>query len=69
MNLADELEDINNAPTQIIHVWPDGTWCYPSELVNYNYMSDDYTYEQLPDDWDWERIDAWVAKSVATYHK
>lgn len=22
--------------------WPDGTWCYRHELVEYGYMSDDY---------------------------
>ena len=24
-------------------LWPDGTWCYRHELVEYGYMSDDYT--------------------------
>lgn len=25
-----------------IMVWPDGTWCYRSELDEYAHMSDDY---------------------------
>lgn len=24
-------------------IWPGGTWCYRHELVEYRYMSDDYT--------------------------
>ena len=24
-------------------LWPDGTWCYRHELVEYGHMSDDYT--------------------------
>jgi len=25
-----------------ICLWPDGTWCYPEDLDDYAFMSDDY---------------------------
>lgn len=31
-----------DASNEVIHVWADGTWCYPDELSGMNHMSDDY---------------------------
>ena len=28
--------------TEDVLLWPDGTWCYRHELLEYGWMSDDY---------------------------
>ena len=28
--------------TEDVFLWPDGTWCYRHELLEYGWLSDDY---------------------------
>ena len=47
-----------------IYVWPDGTWADPlfSDVDPVQQgKSDDFRIVNLPDDWDDERIERWVA--------
>lgn len=38
-------------PSDLI-LWPDGTWCFKSELHEYSHMSDDYVvYPLMSDEW------------------
>lgn len=35
-----------------ICIWCDGTWCYPDELSDFSYMSDDYVTRHIAPDVD-----------------
>lgn len=47
--------------------WPDGTWCLPEELSDYQHMSDDYTKIKVPEFWDAGMIDDHVFSLVSDY--
>lgn len=35
------------SPTATVALWPDNTWCYPEEISEYDWMSDDYQLVNL----------------------
>lgn len=39
MSFQDER---GNQGVEMIHLWPDGTWCFMDELREMTHMSDDY---------------------------
>lgn len=47
-----------------VYAWADGTWCYPDELPNYPYMSDDVMAIDVSDDLNSSQIDELVYYKV-----
>lgn len=47
-----------------ICLWADGTWCYWDQLIEYSYMSDDYTILKFGT----EEYDAFMADLNSVEH-
>lgn len=43
---------------QTICVWADGTWCYPEDLWEFDWKSDDIERWTLPEEFTEEQIEA-----------
>ena len=44
------MNQITRITDDAVHLWPDGTWCYHSELHEYAHMSDDFELLVLDSD-------------------
>ena len=52
-----------------IFYWPDGTWCLAEDIDDVDYMSDDYTWVNLPAEHSLDEIEDIITKLVSRMRK
>lgn len=57
---TDVLNPVVPANTDTICIWPDGCWCYPFELEDFNHRGDDYARVQVDANYDIDQIEVVV---------
>ena len=56
---------MNAAPSTVIAIWPDRSWCYEGAIEdNLGWISDAFILRSVPEDWSYEAIEKFVYTQV-----